>query len=139
MRIFLLLSFLIAAKVAVAADRQVGFIQQQPGHLDLVSIVESGKKTVAVIHRFSSTPSERMRPISKEEFEAIWAAFTGPAAAQYAFTPSSSDSMSDPRFYTIKVEGAKKPTSLRIPTQAELSKSLSDAIRQIRTWIDEKG
>jgi hypothetical protein len=92
-----------------------------------------------MVHRFSAKPSEWDRPITKVEFESIWTAFTGAEASQYEFAPAPSDSMSDPKFYTVKVVGAKKPMSLRIPTSAQLPKPVADAVAQVRAWIDEKG
>lgn len=139
MRLFALIAFAVLSCAAVAADRQIGFVQQQPGHLDLVSLVHTGKKAVAIVHRFSAKPAEWDRSIKKEEFESIWLAFTSAAVAQFEFSPGPSDSMSDPKFYTIKIEGAKKPISLRIPVSAELSKPVADAVAQVRAWINEKG
>lgn len=124
----------------MAADRQIGFVQQQqPGHLDMISLIQSKKKTVAVVHRFSAKPSERTHPIQKEQFDSIWAVFTSTAVDQYEFVPNESDSMSDPKFYTIKIEGASQSKSLRIPIADQLAKPISDAVRQIQAWIEEKG
>ena len=139
MRILALFAFALVSCAAVAADRQIGFVQQQPGHLDMVSLVQTGKKAAVIVHRFSAKPSEWNRSITNEAFESIWTAFSGAEALQYEFTPSPSDSMSDPKFYTIKIEGAKNPKSLRIPTSAQPPKPIADAVAQVQAWIDEKG
>ena len=122
----------------MAADRQIGFVQQQPGHLDLVTMIHSGKKTVVIVHRFGERPSESMHPITTAEFDEIWTAFTSADASRYAFTPSASDGMSDSHFYTIKITGAEESKALRIPMNGQTTKPVSEAVTKIEAWIDEK-
>ena len=137
MRIFISFLVLLAfSVVAVAADRQIGYVQQEkPGELVIVSVVQTGKKNAALIHDFRKGAGEKMRPIAKEEFELLWSAFTGPEASSFVFEPGN---MSDVGYYTVKILGGKKEISLRIPRDKK-PEAISAAIAKIQSWIDEKG
>jgi hypothetical protein len=79
----------------------------------------------------------RSPAITSDDFESLWKAFTSSEASAYAFQPSPSDSMSDVRFYTVKLVGPKQQISLRIPREKQ-PEAISSAISKIKAWIDEK-
>jgi hypothetical protein len=139
MRFILLFIFALVGCAAMAADREIGFFLPQPGRLDMVFLIQKGKKTVAEVHKLGAEPSERNRPVTKEEFESIWTTFTSAEVSQFEFTPTPSDSISDPKFCTIKIEGARMAKFLRIPVSATLPKPVADSVAQVRAWINEKG
>jgi hypothetical protein len=136
MRFFaLLFAFAFLDIGSSAADRQIGFVQQEePGQLVIVTVVQTGKKNVVTIRDFRSASPERRRSISKEDFDSLWSAFAGDDAAAFAFQQGN---MSDVGFYTVKLIAPKKNLSLRFPSES-LPSTVAPAIEKIRAWIDEK-
>lgn len=132
----LLLVFLLGSVALSAASRQIGLVEQSPGSLTTILLVQTDTRTALVVHTYGKgvAPNERVRDIPKEEFESLWATFSGPPAAAFVIKPKRSDPIGDFTTYAVRlIAGGRDVLTLTIP-KGQAIDGVSEAIAKIHAW-----
>lgn len=117
--------------------RQIGYVEQeQPGALIVLTLTNTTKVIGGSILDVKARMRDNRFPVPKEQFTFIWSSLSDPEFIAYQFRPSKSDSMSDPKFYTISKKSGDSNLSYRIPIEAE-SQKIKDVIKALKAIIVE--
>ena len=135
MKILFLFLALSVTACSFAKSRSIGFVQQeQPGELVMITVADTGRRSVVTVRDFRTDPSETINRIDKQKFEMMWDSLNSTIAHEFKVSDSSSQNMSDVGFYTIMIKEGKRSVTLRIPA-GEIPDSLTDTIDSIRAYI----
>ena len=119
--------------------RQVGYVEQEkPGALVIVTITEkSNAAAVISIMDVRTGMRDNHTEIGSTVFQEIWLLMNSEELAEYKFTPTQSDSMSDPEFYTITLKSNGKDLYFRLPV-GSLSGKSKNVVEIIKSYIKAK-
>ena len=100
--------------------RQIGYVEQEkPGALIVLTLTDTGQIIGGSILDVKAGMRDNRFPITEEQFSFIWNSLSSSEIAAYQFSPKKSDSMSDPKFYTISKKSDAGDLNYRIPIEGD--------------------
>ena len=123
-----------SVKDSGAHPRQIGYVEQEkPGALIILTLTDSGRMIGGSILDAKAGMRENRFSITEEQFSFIWTSLNSPGISKYQFTPKKTDSMSNPKFYTISKISEAGDQSYRIPVESGSPESerVIDALKAV--------
>jgi hypothetical protein len=99
-------------------------------------LIQKAKIFEVYIRDSRAGKGEKRLPLSKNEFEEFWTAFSSKDVSKYLFEPKDGDNMSEIGFYTIELFSKKSNKCMRIPRQ-QIPECISPAITKIKAYIEK--
>lgn len=117
--------------------RQIGYVEQeQPGALIVLTLTDTAKVIGGSILDVKAGMRDNRFSVTQEQFAYIWSSLSSPEFTAYQFTPNKTDSMSDPKYYTISKKSVTGDLNYRIPIDTELQK-IENVINALKAIILE--